>query len=126
MTKTLNLQKLDHIISSDCVYRHLLNRAVVYTKAVRYLAMRTGGFFLVEQIGLMTRHDPAVARERFQVWKFVVRPDGTATLTCRNSNGDTVYILEMDFTRFPLPEITFWAIQNGFGEGTFTIMLPSE
>jgi hypothetical protein len=53
------------------------------------------------------------------VWKLQVKSDHTATRSCENGNGNIVFTKEIEFTDFPLPEITLYFQNN-------TIFLPSE
>jgi hypothetical protein len=53
------------------------------------------------------------------VWKLKVRTDHTATLSCEDGNGHTVFTKEIEFTDFPLDEITLYFANN-------VIHLPSE
>ena len=65
-------------------------------------------------------HVKAVAAEEFQVWK--LKADvlkHTGTLTCEDGNYNKVFEKALEFTDFPLPEITLWFADN-------TIFLPSE
>jgi hypothetical protein len=48
-----------------------------------------------------------------------VRTDHTATLSCEDGNGKTVFTKEIEFTDFPLDEITLYFTNN-------TILLPGE
>jgi hypothetical protein len=64
-------------------------------------------------------YDKAIASEEFQVWKLKVRSDHTATLSCEDGNGHAVFTKEIEYTDFPLDEITLWFVNN-------TILLPSE
>jgi hypothetical protein len=43
----------------------------------------------------------------------------SASLSCADGNGNTVYRKEIEYTDFPLPEITLWFTDN-------TVLLPSE
>ena len=60
-----------------------------------------------------------VAAEEFQVWTLKVRANHTATLSCEDGNGNVVFTKEIEFTDFPLDEITLWFANN-------VIFLPSE
>ena len=57
--------------------------------------------------------------EEFQLWKLVVRPDQTGTVTCGDGNNAIIYTQELEHTDFPLDEITLYFTNN-------TILLPSE
>ena len=59
------------------------------------------------------------AAEEFQVWKLTVRPDRSATLTCDHGNGNIVFTKKIEYTDFPLDEITLYFANNA-------IHLPSE
>jgi hypothetical protein len=53
------------------------------------------------------------------VWKLTVRSDRSATLTCDDGNGTVVFTKEIEYTDFPLDEISLWFTNN-------VIYLPSE
>jgi hypothetical protein len=53
------------------------------------------------------------------VWTLRVRSDQKATLSCEDGNGKTVFAKEIEYTDFPVSEITLWFADN-------TIYLPSE
>jgi hypothetical protein len=57
--------------------------------------------------------------EEFQVWKLAVRPARTATLTCDDGKGHIVFTKEIEYTDFPLEEITLYFANR-------VIHLPSE
>ena len=89
-------------------------------------AIRAGCRFLVSHlryqttIALIQPYDKRVAAEAFQVWTLkadLVRKTGT--LTCEDGNGHKVLEKALEFTDFPLPEITLRFTDN-------TILLPSE
>jgi hypothetical protein len=60
-----------------------------------------------------------LAAEEFQSWKLKVNPDHTATLTCEDGNGGAVFTKAIEYTDFPLEEITLFFMNK-------TILLPSE
>ena len=104
---------------SENWYRHGLNRKVLYTDGAQHVAERGGAHWLLDEIALIQPYDKAVAAEEFQVWKLTVRLDRTAVLTCDDGNGKIVFSKEIEYTDFPLDEITFYFTNN-------TILLPSE
>jgi hypothetical protein len=53
------------------------------------------------------------------MWKLRVHPDRTAMLTCDDGNGNVVFRKALDYTDFPLAEITLYYTDR-------TILLPSE
>jgi hypothetical protein len=121
MTKNAELIKADlsQFSGSENWYRHGINRKVLFTDGAKYVADEGGAYWLLDEIAIVQPHNKAVAAEEFQVWKLTVRPDRTATLTCDDGNGRIVFTKEIEFTDFPLDEITLWFANN-------TIYLPSE
>ena len=104
---------------SEQWYRHAINRKVLFTDGAKYVAETAGAYWLLDEIALIQPYDKRVAGEEFQVWKLAVHSDRTATLTCDGGNGNIVYAKEIEFTDFPLDEITFYFANN-------VIYLPSE
>ena len=114
MTNTAKLTKADlrQFTGSEQWYRHGLVRNILFTDGAKYVADAGGAYWLLDEIALAQRHDRRVAAEAFQLWKLVVRPDATATLTCDDGNGTIVYTKEIGFTDFPLDDITLYFTNN--------------
>jgi hypothetical protein len=118
-TKTLTQDDLRQFTGSEHWYRHGLNRNVVYTDGAQYVAETGGAYWLLDEIALTQLSESRVSREEFQRWKLTVKPDHTATLVCEDGNCNPVYSKHIEFTDFPLPEISFYFTDK-------TILLPSE
>jgi hypothetical protein len=71
----------------------------------------------LDEIAFAQRGHQRVAAEAFQLWKLRVHSDHTATLTC--GNGNVVFTKAIEYTDFPLEEITLYFTDN-------IILLPSE
>ena len=121
MTKDAKLTQADftRFTGTEGYYRHALNRNVVYTDGAEFVAEECGAYWLLDSIALAQLHQKRVAAEEFQVWRLSIRPDRTATLTCEDGNYNVVYTQQLEFTDFPLDEITLWFADN-------VIYLPSE
>jgi hypothetical protein len=120
MTKTqLTKSDLDQFSGSENWYRHGINRNILFTDGAKYVADTAGAYWLLDEIALIQPHDKRVAAEDFQFWKLAVRPDHTAILTCDDGNGNVVYTKKIEYTDFPLDEITFYFTND-------VIYLPSE
>jgi hypothetical protein len=121
MTKTARLTERDlcQFTGSEHWYQHSLNRNVTYTDGAKYVADEGGAYWLLDEIALSQRFEKKVATTRFQVWKLTVHEDRTAALTCSDGNDNIVYAKHIEFTDFPISEITLW-FTNG------VIYLPSE
>ena len=111
-------------------YQHSLNRRVIYTPGVQFLAERGGAYWLIDAIasyfgdGKMKR---AIARDdrlsTLQFWNLKVN-DRSAVLTMRSDSGEKPAITqEIPYTDFPLDTIDIWA---GFDGERWTLYLPSE
>ena len=117
--KTLSKDDLNLFTGSENWFRHTLNPNVLFTDGARHVAEAGGAYWLLDEIAIIQPYDKAVAAEGFQVWTLAVRPDRTATLTCGDGNGNTVFSKDIEFTDFPLDHVTLWFANN-------TIYLPSE
>ena len=116
----LSPEVMRQFTGSEHWYRHALNRKVVFTDGAKHVADHGGAYWLLDEIALIQPYDKRVAAEEFQVWTLkadLVRKTGT--LTCEDGNGNKVFEKALEFTDFPLPEITLWFANN-------TIFLPSE
>ncbi|MFI4854690.1 MAG: DUF6876 family protein [Phycisphaerales bacterium JB065] len=112
-------------------FRHPLNRRVIYTPGVRYLAEQAGAYWLLDIIASylgspeMTRaisDDPRLGSLQF--WRLDVHPEGGATVLCRADSGEESAIRQdIAFTDFPLDYVDVWV---GFDGEHWTLYLPSE
>ena len=118
-TKTLSKSDLAQFTGSENWYRHGINRNVLYTDGAQHVAEHGGAYWLLDEIAIIQPYNKRVATEEFQVWKLAVRPDRAATLTCDDGNGNIVFSKEIEYTDFPLDEITLYFANN-------VIHMPSE
>lgn len=118
-TPKLTADDLAQFTGSETWYRHAINRKILYTEGAQFVAERGGAYWLLDEIAIIQPYDKAVAAEEFQVWKLAVHSDRKATLTCEDGNGNVVFTKQVEWTDFPLDEITLWFANN-------TIYLPSE
>ena len=106
-------------VHSDNWYRHSINRNVLYTDGAQHVAEHGGAYWLLDEIAIIQPYNKRVAAEEFQVWKLTVHPDRSATLTCDDGNDNIVFTKKIEYTDFPLDEITLYFANN-------VIHLPSE
>ena len=104
---------------SERWYRHGLVRHILFTDGAKYVADRAGAYWLLDEIAFAQKFQARVAAEAFQMWKLRVRPDRKALLTCDDGNGAVVWRKTLEYTDFPLEEITLYYTDR-------TILLPSE
>ena len=119
-TKTLTKEDLRQFTGSETWWRHALVRDILFTDGTKHVADAGGAYWLIEEIALAQRYEKAVAAEEFQLWKLKVDlAKHTATLTCKDGNGKAVFSKVIEFTDFPLDEISFYVCNK-------TILFPSE
>jgi hypothetical protein len=121
MTTTARLTERDlrQFTGSEHWYQHSLNRNVTYTDGAKHVADEGGAYWLLDTIAICQRHEKNVAAQGFQVWTLKVREDRSASLICDDGNDNIVYTQDIEFTDFPIEQITLW-FSNG------VIYLPSE
>jgi hypothetical protein len=117
-TKTLTKADLAQFTGTEHWYRHGLVRNLLYTDGVKHVADAGGAYWLIDEIAFAQRFETAVAAQPFQLWKLTVK-HGVGVLTCEDGNGRRVSCKRIEYTDFPLPEISFYFTDN-------TILLPSE
>lgn len=96
-------------------------QGVVYTDGVKYLAERAGAYWLLDliasyQLDGRIKNDEAL--QGIQFWRLKVA-DATGTLVCERDLNDTVLTHQLNYTDFPLAEITLYVCNK-------VILLPSE
>jgi hypothetical protein len=116
--KILNKTDLLQFTGSETWYRHSIDTKVLYTDGARHVAENGGAYWLFDEIALR-QAIPKVTAEEFQLWRLTVNADRTAMLTCEDGNCREVFAKRIEYTDFPLDEITFYFINN-------VIHLPSE
>ncbi len=129
--KTFGLSDLAHFTGDLDRYAHCLNRQVIYTPGIKYLADKAGAHWLVDAIAsyygtkLM---QTAIAKDKrlssLHFWTLDVAEDNSATLVLQADSGEEPAISQdIPFTDFPVEQIRIWA---GFDGKYWTIYLPSE
>jgi hypothetical protein len=94
---------------SEHWYRGTFNRKVVFTDGAKHVADHGGAYWLLDEIALIQPYNKRVAAEAFQVWTLKVDlVRRTGILTCEDGNGNKVFEKAIEYTDFPLPEITLW------------------
>lgn len=88
------------------------------TDGVHCLREAAGAYWLIDVIESWNMSEAKVKNEEFQVWKFVCK-DEKGLVTCEDGNDNEVARQEIDYTDFPLDEVTIW-VSNG------VLLLPNE
>ena len=112
-------------------YRHVLNRRVIYTPGVQYMAETGGAYWLIDVIAsYLTPSVIADAAEKdsrvawMQFWKLTVLQDGRAIVEARADSPCQPFIRQtIPWTDFPLESVDIWA---AWDTEHWTLYLPSE
>lgn len=122
--QTLTAGDLRGFHGSENFYRHNINRRLLYTDGVQYVAEAGGAYWLVDEIALANLFVESVKGEEFQVWILTRDASGSgANLHCEDGNDHTVFSKLIPFTDFPLASIKLYCESDG---EVFTLMLPGE
>ncbi len=129
--KQLSNHDLAQFHGDQLRYRHTLNRRVIYTPGVQYLAEAGSAYWLIDAIasyltpgGLCDaiRHDERIADLHF--WSLTVREDRSALLEAKADSPCKAFITQViPYTDFPLDSVNVWA---GYDGRIWTLYLPSE
>lgn len=128
---TITKGDLQRFSGSGSFIRHGLNRNVIYTEGMLYLAEEGEAFWLIDAIAsyITPRFIKRAAAKDYRAremlfWKLLVQKDSSAVLTARvDSDCDPIVSQEIPYTDFPLQEVDVWSAYNGQG---WTLYLPSE
>jgi hypothetical protein len=121
------LENLNQFHGSEHNTRHGMNRNLIYTEGVAYVAEDGGAYWLLDDIAIAIAFDPKLKVEGFQSWILKREKGNAARLTADDGNGNILYSKAIEFTDFPLDGIQFYVVDApDFGENAIMMMLPSE
>ena len=123
--------ELAHFCGDLIRYRHPLNRQIIYTPGVRHLAEKGKAYWLIDAIASWIGSEPfqeAAAEDgrinAIHFWKFERYSDKPSILYAKADSPEEAFITqEIEFTDFPLSEISIWAAFDG---DHWVLYLPSE
>lgn len=126
--------ELAQFIGDTTRYRHPLNRRVIYTPGVNYMAEACRAYWLIDAIAsYLLPGSPELERivnevdfrlSDIQFWTLETRNDDTAVLYCQADSDEPPAIeQEISYTDFPMSDIKIWAAYDG---QHWTLYLPQE
>jgi len=133
----LTLADLSGFTGCDQWTRHWMNRNLIYSEGMAHVAEHAGGgaFWLIDAIASHEGHNPELVALKqadpdfdfLHFWYLHVDTEKhTAVLECGlDSDQPAVVRQEIEYTDFPLPELTIYAGNDGPGTPT-KLFLPSE
>lgn len=115
---TLKSEDLAQFYGSESFYRNPLFKGFVYTEGVRHVAEAGGAYWLIDFI-LAHQFHSLFKTQSYQTWTLTVHEDSSNLIEVTDGNDNQLDQFTIDYTDFPLPEITLWLVDK-------TLMLPSE
>lgn len=116
-------QELKQFSGSETFYEFPLNKKIVFTEGVKYLADVGKAHWLLGEVAL--GFFPKIVKRGMSVVDLEVFTETfKAKLTLRDGDGRVLETKEVDYTDFPIEGVTtIWVIYDGL---RYTIMLPTE
>jgi hypothetical protein len=118
-TKTLSKSDLAQFTGSENWYRHGINRNVVYTDGAQHVAEHGRAHWLSRRDRDHSALQQGSRRRGISGVETHRGSDRSATLSCDDGNDNIVFTKRIEYTDFPLDEITLYFANN-------VIHLPSE
>jgi hypothetical protein len=109
---------LKQYTGTETWFRHEIFRFFTYTQGVQFLAEQAGAYWLIDLILGLQHESAAVNKEPFQLWKLETE-NNSGKLTCEDGNGSAVYSQVIEYTDFPLKEISLYFTDS-------VLLLPTE
>jgi len=118
MHAEFKLEEIDHFIGTLRWYRHALDRDILFTEGVQFLAERAGAYWLLDEIVIAQKMLARLKCEKFQAWTLIVK-GSSAVLRCDDGNDHVLFEKAIEYTDFPAPGFKLYFTDD-------VIMLPSE
>lgn len=90
-------------------FRHFVP-TVRYTDGAKLVAEKCCAYWLLDAIASYQTNRFRLEHE-FQVWKLTVN-GSSAVLVCSDGDDNTIVSQKIEFTDFPLPEMTLWCANS--------------
>ena len=118
MTNSSKLSvELQQFHGTEHYYQHQMG-LIHFTDGIKYLAENAGAYWLIDIVASY-QVDHKVKQESFQVFELKVDTDKSATITITDGNDNILRVQELEYTDFPLSEITVWCVDK-------IMLLPGE
>tara|TARA_R110002073_G_scaffold8027_19_gene44892 strand:- start:23847 stop:24242 length:396 start_codon:yes stop_codon:yes gene_type:complete len=128
---TLTKDNLQQFTGDLQRYRHPLNRKVIYTPGVQYVAEEGEAYWLIDAIASWIgseEFNDAVSKDyrigEMHFWTLETSWSNAGQLTARADSPEKPFVIQnIELTDFPLRRIDIWAAFDG---EYWTLHLPSE
>jgi len=110
---------LDCFVGTFGYHTHQLgNQKLLLTDGCDYVRREAQAFWLFDLI-LSHQMSKSIQEIHHQVWKLKKQPDETWLMNCEDGNKNLILSQKIEFSDFPLPEISIWVLDG-------VALLPSE
>ena len=110
---------LSEFIGTFQYHTHRIGKLCInLTDGCDYVRKEAEAFWLFDAIishqitGMINKHP-------FQVWRLKQQPDETWKLSCEDGDKNVLVVQNIEYSNFPIPEITIWLVDG-------VALLPSE
>jgi hypothetical protein len=125
MQTDFNLNELRQFSGSEQFFKHGINRKLIYTEGVQYLAEKAGCYWLIDEIAVILL--PVLLKKRYDEFysiQFLVT-NCSAVITVGDGNGKTYMKHKIEWTDFPISGIPV-NLYLCASDGCYCLMLPNE
>jgi hypothetical protein len=125
MNVNFDLSDLNQFSGSEQFFKHKVNRKLIYTEGVQYLAKEAGCYWLIDEIAcVLLPHLLKEYNDGFYSLQLLVT-DCSAVITVDDGNGNIHIKHKINFTDFPISgkPIKFFLCES---DKYYCLMLPGE
>ena len=116
-TENQILKQLEQFTGTEHYYNNGMNKKILYTDGVKFLAEKCGAYWLIDEIINHLIFKNLIINEFITV--DLIKTGKSAKLIFDDGNGNVLYKKNISFTDFPLEKIRLFYSNN-------VILLPSE
>ena len=126
MRTNFSLTELNQFSGSEQFFKHGINRKLIYTEGVQYLAGKAGCYWLIDDVAcVLLPHLLKKCKDHFYSLQLLVQPDHSAVITVDDGNGKIHFKHKVSWTDFPIigEAVKFFLCES---EDHYCLMLTSE
>ena len=125
MKNNFSLNELNNFTGSENFFKHGVNRNIIYTEGVQYLAEKARCYWLIDEIACVLL--PHLLKEHFDEFYCIqlLVTDHSAIITIDDGNGNIYVNHKIKWTDFPITgePVKFFLCKS---DKCYCLMLPTE
>jgi hypothetical protein len=125
MRTNFNLNELKQFCGSEQFFKHSINRKLIYTEGIQYLAKNARCYWFIDEIAVILL--PSLLKNRYDEFYSIqlLVTDCSAVITVGDGNGNTHMKHKIEWTDFPISGIPVDFYLCASGEH-YCLMLTNE